>query len=337
MSGAVVFGFLMLCVYLYCLFGGADFGLGVLEAFSRRDRRTQELSSKVLGPVWEANHMWLIIAIVILFYGYPGVYTRLCVYFHVPLTVMLVGIVLRGCSFIFRAYDDADDPMRRWYSAAFSFSSALTPFTFGMIMAAMFSGKLDPSAQGYRAVYVEPWLEPFAVSAGIFTACVFTFIASVFMVGEVSAGEERRAFVRRALTTGGVTVLAGAGVFAAAAVSKVPLAETYLRHPVSVGCVAAATASLFYLWHALRRGWVWRSRLAMGFQLSMILLAWYAVFFPAALVYADGRRLTFYEAAVSGAPMDVLALGLTGGAFIFLPALFYLFRTFKSENSSRSY
>src|SRR3990167_7593944 len=96
----IVIFFLALSLLLYVLLGGADFGAGILEIFSSRDKKDlhEELVNQALGPVWEANHIWLIIAVVILFNGFPEAYANLSIYFHVPLTLMLFGVVLRGCS-----------------------------------------------------------------------------------------------------------------------------------------------------------------------------------------------------------------------------------------------
>src|SRR5918992_5235757 len=122
--------FLAVSILFYCLFAGADFGAGILEAFlgsrSREEQRT--VITHAMGPVWEANHVWLILAIVILFTGFPKAYSALSITFHIPLTLMLMGIILRGCAFTFRHYDAVRDRSQRYYSAIFVISSFLTPF-----------------------------------------------------------------------------------------------------------------------------------------------------------------------------------------------------------------
>jgi cytochrome bd ubiquinol oxidase subunit II len=119
----VVIGFLVISLLFYCLLGGADFGAGALELFvpQKNRKRHEELVTKAMGPVWEANHIWLIILIVILFNAFPKVYTQYSIYFHIPLTLMLIGIVLRGCAFSFRQYDALKDNAHRYYTLAFSF------------------------------------------------------------------------------------------------------------------------------------------------------------------------------------------------------------------------
>ena len=107
----VVTGFLWISILLYLLLAGADFGAGILELVSSPKSKiiTRKLMYRIMGPIWEANHMWLIISIVILFVGFPAVYTAVSVYLHIPLVLMLMGIIARGTAFSFRNYDAVKD------------------------------------------------------------------------------------------------------------------------------------------------------------------------------------------------------------------------------------
>src|SRR5882672_5505822 len=92
---------------LYALMGGADFGGGLWDFFANgpRAQRQRRLISDAIAPIWEANHVWLILVIVLLFTAYPRAFAVMMTALHVPLTAMLVGIVCRGSAFIFRKYD----------------------------------------------------------------------------------------------------------------------------------------------------------------------------------------------------------------------------------------
>ncbi|MCB4235344.1 cytochrome d ubiquinol oxidase subunit II [Kaistella anthropi] len=90
--------------------------------------KTKNLMYESIAPVWEANHMWLIIAIVILFVGFPQIYTTLSIYLHIPLVLMLLGIIARGTAFTFRHYDAVKDDWQEVYTQIFYYSSLLTPF-----------------------------------------------------------------------------------------------------------------------------------------------------------------------------------------------------------------
>ena len=117
----VVIAFLYLAILLYVLLGGADFGAGIIEMFTsqRNIRRTRKTLYHAIGPIWEANHMWLIIVIVIMFVGFPNIYSELSVYLHIPLLIMLMGIIARGTAFVFRHYDAVKDEMQELYNKVF--------------------------------------------------------------------------------------------------------------------------------------------------------------------------------------------------------------------------
>src|SRR6201996_6157001 len=138
----VVIIYLWLALLLYLLLGGADFGAGIIELFTTERNRpqTRRISYEAIGPVWEANHMWLIIAIVILFVGFPVIYSTMSINMHIPLTIMLIGIIARGTAFTFRHYDAVVDDMQHLYNTIFAISSFTTPLSLGIIAGSAVSG-----------------------------------------------------------------------------------------------------------------------------------------------------------------------------------------------------
>src|SRR5690606_2727613 len=116
--------YLWASICLYLLLGGADFGAGIVElAVPRRYKpRVRVIMAHAIGPIWEANHMWLIIAIVILFVGFPQVYTTMSIFVHIPLVAMLLGIIARGTAFVFRNCDAVDDGWQRISARGFMWS-----------------------------------------------------------------------------------------------------------------------------------------------------------------------------------------------------------------------
>src|SRR5438874_8908775 len=121
----VIITFLWLAILLYLVLGGADFGAGIIELFtpSPLRGRTRKAAYQAVGPIWEANHMWLIIAVVILFVGYPSIYSTMSVYLHLPILMLLLGIIARGTAFVFRNYDAVVDNMQKVYNRIFLYSS----------------------------------------------------------------------------------------------------------------------------------------------------------------------------------------------------------------------
>ena len=182
----VVIIYLWTAILLYLLLGGADFGAGIIELFTskKNERLTRRTMYKAIGPIWEANHMWLIITIVILFVGFPVIYTTMSVHLHIPLVVMLLGIIARGTAFTFRHYDVHQEGVHKYYSALFIISSFVTPMFLGITLGAMILGRITFSATaGFYEKFMAPWLNLFCISMGIFSVCLFAYIAAVFFNG----------------------------------------------------------------------------------------------------------------------------------------------------------
>ena len=152
----VVITYFCLSILLYVLLGGADFGAGIIEMFtsSKHIRRTRKTLYHAIGPIWEANHMWLIITIVILFVGFPVIYSTLSVHLHIPLLIMLMGIVARGTAFTFRHYDAVHDSMQEIYNRIFVWSSFVTPMFLGIIAGSMLSSHIDTNASSFSEAYI---------------------------------------------------------------------------------------------------------------------------------------------------------------------------------------
>lgn len=165
----IVLAFLCLAILLYFLLGGADFGAGIIELFTSEKNRikTRRIMYRAIGPVWEANHMWLIIAIVILFVGFPLVYTTLSIYLHIPLVIMLIGIIARGTAFVFRHYDAVKDNIHSVYNRVFIYSSFITSLFLGIIAGSMLSGKIDLNTDNFTDAYIFNWLNWFSISVEI--------------------------------------------------------------------------------------------------------------------------------------------------------------------------
>ena len=138
---AIIF-FLGFSIVFYVLFGGADFGAGVLEMISGNMNR--KTIAHAIGPVWEANHVWLILVVVILFMGFPKIYSTLSLYLHIPLLIMLIGIVFRGTAFAFMHYDAIQGRSNRVYNWAFKISSIITPLFLGIVVGAVVLGRINP-------------------------------------------------------------------------------------------------------------------------------------------------------------------------------------------------
>lgn len=338
----VVITYLYLAILLYLVLGGADFGAGIIEMFtsSKNIRRTRKTLYHAIGPIWEANHMWLIIVIVILFVGFPEIYSQLSIYLHIPLVIMLMGIIARGTAFVFRHYDAVRDDLQELYNSVFIWSSFITPFFLGVIAGSTVSGHIDVTTNNYLDTYVFSWLNPFSLATGLFTIALCGFLASIYLIGEANDENDRRRFVRKAKLMNILAVVTGAMVFIAALIDGIPLGQWVFGDFVGLAAVISATISLMSLWRWINSELVMIPRVLAGFQVAMILLAISYAHFPNFVIMAQGETLSLLDNKAPEATMQALAWALLIGSVFILPALFYLYYSFKRkgvENPSQHF
>lgn len=333
----IVIAFLGLSILLYLVLGGADFGAGILELLtSPKNRiRTRNTLYHAIGPIWEANHMWLIIAIVILFVGFPFIYSEMSTYLHIPLLIMLMGIIARGTAFVFRHYDAVRDEMQWLYNRIFISSSFITPLFLGIIAGSMVSGHIGSQDNDFLSAYVFSWLHWFSVAVGLFTVSLCGFLASIYLIGEADDEHDKQRFIRKARSMNIAAVICGALVFLAAEAEHVPLRQWVFTNPVGLTAVIAASLSLIALWYFIQRGKVMILRVLAGFQVTMILLAISYAHFPYFIIIKDGPSLSLLEHQAPPKTMEALALALVLGSILILPALFYLYYSFQKHGNER--
>jgi len=244
---------------------------------------------------------------------------------------VLIGIVLRGSAFTFWRYG-ADEEQRNW-GMVFAIASLMTPLLLGTTAGAIASGAVGDGGWGsgdFYGTYVAPWLNPFALSVGMFALIAFAFLAAVYLTLEARDREVREDFRRRALASG-VGLFLAAVVVLLLSLNRAPRVRDGLIFaawavPLHLLTAAAAITALVALW--ARR---WRvARVAAAAQVSLILWGWalsqYPYILPPDLSIASGAA----PAATLRLVLGVVALG----AVVLLPSLYYLFRIFKMGNPS---
>ena len=324
--------FLAISLLFYCIFAGADFGGGILEIFIGQTKKKDQVMviSRAIAPVWEANHVWIILAVVILFCGFPKAFAELSIQFHIPILIMLVGIILRGCAFTFRHYDAVKDRSQKVYSGIFVFSSVLTPLMLGMIAGGLFLGRAPMAGGSFFESYLGPWLNLFSFSLGLFTCTLFAFLAAVYLVGETTDPNLKVLFSKKARAANVIAIFAGALVFISGQIDGVPLLQLFLANPVSLAAILLATAALWPLWVTLKRGSSWIPRFLAGTQVFFILTGWFSLQYPAILVGRAGA-LTIYNSAAPELTLRYLLYALVVGFILIFPSLLYLMGIFKKH------
>ncbi len=326
--------FMGISIWLYCLLGGADFGAGILELFTPKEERDKQrkLVNKALSSVWEVNHIWLILALVICFNAFPKAWAQIAITFHIPLTIMLIGIVCRGCAFTFRHYDAYKDESQVYYNRFFTLSSLLTPFSLGLVAGGLIVGRINPLAKSFDNAYIAPWFNLFSFSLAIFLCTLFTYLASVYMVGETNDKAQKSNLAFRAKRWMTASILTGGVVFIAGWFSHSDLFVRFLSSPISMLCMGVTTILLVPGWIALNERAVWIPRIIVGTQFTLIVLGWYNVEYPYLIPPSPQfgyPGLTLYDAAATAPVLNSLALALIVGGLLIFPSMFYLFKVFK--------
>ncbi len=329
----VIFAILSISLLLYVLLGGADFGGGIIELFSKG--KASEIVSKAIAPVWEANHVWLILVIVILFVGFPPVYSVVLTVLHIPVLLALIGIVLRGSAFTFRHYDIEEEKPKAIYSTIFRYSSIITTFFLGVSVGAIILGDITLDyTQGFYAVYIQPWLNLFSFTLGVFLILLFAFLANIYTLGEAREEEHIKRFARMARYLIVALVVAGAVVFITAEIAGHSLFNEFYHSPVSVGSVILATIALPFLWKNLESGKPNLVRIIAGFQTTMIVAGWFAIQLPVVVRVKDGQNITIYNSAAPEQTQYYMLIALIVGVLIIFPSMGYLYKTFKFNKTN---
>jgi len=301
----------------YAVLAGADFGAGIWDLVSRGERAAAHRAAlaKAIGPVWEANHVWLIFLVVLLFTCFPDVYAHASVALFWPLHLVLIGIVLRGAAYVFRAYASADDAARATWGHVFGASSALTPMLLGMCLGAVSTGNVDG------------WARPFPVANGVLALLICAYLAAVYLAWESHDAQVQDDFRRRAIVTWWIAGAASLVTLFLARSEATRLWAGLTSWP-AIGLVAAGSllAPLSFL--ALRARRFDAARLLGAAQVVALLAGWAAAQWPF-LVYPD---FTVANAAAPASTLALTAWTLPFGLAAILPALWFLFKVFKSGN-----
>ncbi|GAC1389654.1 MAG: cytochrome d ubiquinol oxidase subunit II [Ktedonobacteraceae bacterium] len=322
----VVMSVLWFALITYAVFGGADFGAGIWDALATgaKAREQQALIDDALGPVWETNHVWLIFLVVGLFSGFPGAFATLVSVLFFPLTLALIGTVLRGSAFIFRTHG-----LRKTsgiWSHVFSFSSVLTPFFLGVAAAAVAEGKIRNLGPETQANLGSLWLTPFALTIGVLSLALCATIAAIFLTVEATNQNKTDLVVIfriRGLIAGAVTAVLGAAGLLEASSQAPVLWQGMIAHAIPIVIATmligiGAAAALYFGYYRI-------SRALIIAEAAFMLGSWGVSQIP----YIIPPKLTVDAAASSPSTQLLLLIGIIIGMAIILPSILLLFYLFK--------
>jgi cytochrome d ubiquinol oxidase subunit II len=314
---------------LYALTGGADFGGGVWELLNRGPRAEdrKRLIVHAIGPVWETNHIWVIVAVVVLFTAFPKVFAVLSTALFVPLTLVLAGIVLRGSAFAFHAHRLHEEGGTDWWGGVFAGASLVTPLLLGVVLGAVSTGAIR--GEGLRSIAggTGAWFAPFPLSVGGMTLASSAYLAAVYLTLETDDPALKEDFRRRAMGALALVLLLSAAILflssGAAPEFHRDLTGSWWSVPLmGANALAAlgAAVSLAYRAYLLARA-------CAVSQVTLLLAGWGMAQHP----YLVRPDLPISSSAASPEMLRLLLIILAvGGVFLF-PAIYLLFRVFKKK------
>ncbi len=318
-------------VTAYALLGGADFGAGfwdLVAGTARGGAAQRSLIEHSIGPVWEANHVWLIFALVVLWTGFPLAFASIMSTLYLPLTAVAFGVIMRGAAFAFRkAVPESELWLKRLFGACFAASSVVTPFFLGTIAGAVATGRVPPG--NARGNVVTSWLNPTSLLGGVLAVGVCAYLAAVYLTQDARRSDDPTLvewFRLRALASGvavGVVALGGIAVLHADA-PRLFDGLTGRALPLVATSAAFGAASLFLLW---RRAFV-PVRITAALAVIAIIWGWAAGQYPYLLV----PSVTIAQAAAPHTTLAAMLASLAIGAVLLIPSLALLFVLFQREH-----
>ena len=311
---SAIIGVAGVAMILYAVLGGADFGGGAwdLLASGPRAQAQRDAITHAIGPVWEANHVWLIYILVLSWTCFPGAYADVAVGLYAPLSFALIGIVLRGAAFVFRNFATGSRALVRSWQFVFGVASLVAPFFLGDAIGALATGSYA-------------WRSPFALFVGVFAVAVCAQTAAVFILHEIDDVALRDDFRRRAVRATLAVWIVGI-VPATLLLTTMPQIVAALHGPAAPAAVGIALlAGIAVIVGVLQHRDLF-ARAAVAVESAAILAGWFGGQAP----YLIPGRSTFAQAASSEA-MIVAFLAATGiGFLVLIPSLALLFRVFKT-------
>jgi cytochrome d ubiquinol oxidase subunit II len=322
-------GCILASLVLYALTGGADFGGGIWALWNRgpRAEARRRLIAHAIGPVWETNHIWVIVALVVLFTAFPKAFAILSTALFVPLTLILAGIVLRGSAFAFHTYRlHGDGGPGRW-ERVFAGASLATPFLLGVTLGAVSSGEIRGIDLSSLSAGTGAWLAPFPLSVGVLTLASFAYLAAVYLILETDDPELAEDFRRRSLAALGLVSLLSAAIPFLAFGGAPEFHRALTGSRWSVPLVAANALAALGAGISLARRAYPLARACAAAQVTLLLLGWGMAQHP----YLIRPDLSIAAGAASPETLRLMLVTLATGAVFLFPAIYLLLRIFKRE------
>ncbi|HLM77108.1 MAG TPA: cytochrome d ubiquinol oxidase subunit II [Rubrobacteraceae bacterium] len=330
-------GGLGLSILLFALAGGADFGAGFWSLLARRGERAQEqreLIESAIGPVWEANELWIVVSTVILWTAFSPAFAAYGISLFIPFVLAIAGILLRGAFLAFRieAGEEATGGAYKFFGEIFGSMSIITPFFLGMAAGAIASGRLRLNENELPADgYFQPWLGPFPLIVGILGLATCAYLAAIYLTFEAHGNPPlQEDFRLRGIISG--IVLGVLGVIALPITrSDAPYMWNGVSEGLGLALMLVATLSLAISVGLLFVRRYWWARATAILQVTAVFCAWAVAQYPYLLV----PDITIQDAASPQPVLVAMSILVVVYVVVLGPSLYFLFRIFKTRSAGR--
>jgi cytochrome d ubiquinol oxidase subunit II len=327
-------GVMLVALVIYSLLGGADYGAGFwdLMCSGPRQQGQRDLIARAIQPVWEANHIWLILIVVLTFSGFPAAFSEISLGLAVPIFLILLGIVLRGSSYVFRAYFTGSVRTQLYWGKVFSISSSITPLFLGIMIGAISSDAVLVKNGISENGFLRTWFQPFPLIVGVLSLSLFAYLSACYLTIETDDAALQNDFRNRALFSGIVSLMAAFATYVVAGNAALGIRNGLSRAPyvwlVEVGGAIAALVAFQALWTRHYQ----RARIAAAAQVALIIFGWGVAQYP----YLVRPELTIYSSAAPTNIVSDLVIAVAVGALLLIPSLILLLLVFKTHRESIS-
>ena len=319
--------FILLGITAYTVLSGADFGAGfwtLVPGGGRLDAAaTRDHVRHAMGPVWEANHVWLIFVLVVCWTCYPVAFGSIVSTLSIPLFIAAVGIILRGTAYALRSQLEVAARGVRAVENVFALSSVLTPFAYGTVIGGIATGRVPVGNAAGNLI--TSWLNPVSILTGVLGIAFSTYLSAVYLAADARRLSERAVvldFRTRALATGVV-----AGALALAGLIVIRFNAHPLWHGLTSGtglamvivCAVAGVVTMVLVWRSL----FGLARASAALAVAAVIGGWAAAQEPVLL-----PGLTVSQAAAGRATLIATIVSVAVGAVVLVPSLILLFSLF---------
>jgi len=319
---------------IYSLLGGADYGAGFWDLICSgpRQQDQRDLIARAIQPVWETNHIWLILVVVLMFSGFPAAFSEISLGLAVPIFLILLGIVLRGSSYVFRAYFTGSAHTQLYWGKVFSISSSITPLFLGIVIGAISSDAVLVKGGISDNGFLRTWFQPFPLIVGVLSLSLFAYLSACYLTIETDDAALQNDFRNRALFSGFVSLMTAFATYVVAGNAAQGIREGLSRAPyvwlIEVGGAIGALVAFQALWTRHYQ----RARIAAAAQVALIIFGWGVAQYP----YLVRPELTIYSSAAPTNIVSDLVIAVAVGALVLIPSLVLLLLVFKTHRESIS-